>query len=72
MMQMENRQRIRLDVYKRQEEDTQQYVIAEGTQNTAVPLVREQDILDVGILRPGQSVTGMLQLGIAPSDERCV
>ena len=52
------------------EEDTQQYVIAEGTQNTAVPLVREQDILDVGILRPGQSVTGMLQLGIAPSDEK--
>ena len=51
-------------------EGAQQYVISEGTENTAVPLVREQDILDVGILRPGQSVTGMLQLGIAPSDEK--
>ena len=51
-------------------EGAQQYVISEGTESTAVPLVREQDILDVGILRPGQSVTGMLQLGIAPSDEK--
>ena len=52
------------------EEDTQQYVIAEGTQNTAVPLVRGQDVLNVGILRSGQSITGKLQMEIAPEDEK--
>ena len=52
------------------EEDTQRYVIAEGTSEYCCSTGQRAGCIKCGYLRSGQSITGKLQMEIAPEDEK--